>query len=617
MRHHQDERGAILVMFALVITALLVIVAIVIDLGATRSDRRGGQLAVDNAVAAAAREVPETGAAAACVTALDYLEATLDAATFTITDGPTCPAKFPATPLCVNSGLSATAPRVLVAKSGPYTVRISHPVSSTASATQHLMNRTSTINAQTFGATSDDGKPCNRIGVELTTQGADFFGQLAGSSGRSSTVHAVAYGEEVTGPDRPINLLVLNRTSCQALTVGGSSNVVVEIPTDGPSVPGIIGLDSDATAGCGGGKAALEVSGTLLAKGPCDDGVSTNCGILDIFAAVPNGACTKDGIDVPACKTIGGGPTAASDLKVQPDATTMAERVTRSPFEHLYNCQSSYVSKTWYAAQSIAGCTTRRPYVDELRNFASTMSASNLKGFTSLPSASVPGFESCNVINATIPQGNYYVDCPTFKVSASGTVDFQGGNVVFGGKVEVPGGGTLLVHSCSEDEPVTCGTLSSPWETGDDFDESTWSGKNAWVYLQNEFGAAGNVTMNNVTLFIDGPGYFNKNGGGTTTWIAPDEDGDDDSAGPFDDLSMWSTSTAKHTFAGGGSSTWEGVFFGADALFDFGGTAPMNMTAAQFASDKVEFSGATDYTMSPVADRAVSTSLGYRTSLIR
>src|SRR3546814_1497592 len=53
----QDDRGATLIITALLMVALILIVAIVIDLGATRSDRRGIQAAVDNATAAAGQSL--------------------------------------------------------------------------------------------------------------------------------------------------------------------------------------------------------------------------------------------------------------------------------------------------------------------------------------------------------------------------------------------------------------------------------------------------------------------------------------------------------------------------------------------------------------------------------
>lgn len=244
----RDERGAILVITALVITALLLMIAIVIDLGATRSDRRDGQLAVDNAAAAAGQELGgDSDGETACKTALAYLSVTLDT-TFSDAGCSTF------APVCID-----TVERFITVSSGEFNVRIEHPVF----ADSPLMDKTSTIGASTIAPDpANDGLPCERFGVDVTTTGGSFFGGVAGQSDRTSRVHAVALSKQPDPTARIVPaFLMLERTACQAiqtLTGTGSAGGTYPDGTARPdgifvrsngSQPGLIHSDSDAS-GC-------------------------------------------------------------------------------------------------------------------------------------------------------------------------------------------------------------------------------------------------------------------------------------------------------------------------------------------------------------------------------
>src|SRR3954452_14056248 len=67
-----DERGVTMIIFGLVLVALLIIVAIVIDLGNARQQKRQLQNAADAAALAGATDLGTVSAANACADAVSY-----------------------------------------------------------------------------------------------------------------------------------------------------------------------------------------------------------------------------------------------------------------------------------------------------------------------------------------------------------------------------------------------------------------------------------------------------------------------------------------------------------------------------------------------------------------
>lgn len=602
MSRRDDDRGAILVLMALVITVLVIIAAIVVDLGATRSDRRGGQLAADTAVASAAVELANSNSShLACEAAFDYLEATLGVV---FGNTPTCASLLVNQALCTATTIEGTVRRTDA--SGDYTAVVHYPVP----AASGLMDRTSTIGGVgTIAADADDGLPCERIGIEVITSGDSFFGGIVGTGDRTSTVHAVGRGFGGGIQLRPINLLVLDRTSCETFVANGGASVIVqEFFDDGEWQPGTAGVDSDG-AGCAGpGNATIAINGgpgRIIARGPCPDGTIGNCGVIQTFAPVSDGSCST-AADYPGCDEQSG--------SIEPDVTEAA-RLTREPLDHEFNCKASYASEAWAALQPINGCAdaaTNRPYVDELFTYISGVMAAApppagwtvISGGACSPSGVVPPYV-----------GNVYVDCGNFRVNGA-VVEFTDGNVIFRNDVTVTGtGGSLTVHSCAA--ASTCASTSSSWTAGTDFDESTSSNKNAWAYIGGQLRNNATAAFHKTAVFFGPAGRLDQQGGSSLTWSAPDEDGVDDSAGPFDVLAMWSEGTAAHGLQGGGALDLEGTFFAGRARLEFGGTSDMTLTEAQFIGYQMQFSGSNLFTMAPAAGRSIPFPLDPEYSLIR
>lgn len=623
-RRTHEDRGAILIVTALSITLLLVIVAIVIDLGATRSDRRGAQLAADNAVAAAAFSLSEKGdAEAACTEAFAYLQNTLGEVFADAAPNESC-SKFTT---CV-----ATNEVTVTRRAGPYKVVVHHPVLDPT-----LLNKTSTIGASPIAA-GDDGAPCQRIGVVVTTVGDSYFGGVAGESDRESTIWAVARAHDPQSIKRPLNLLVLDRTGCPTLSVAGGATVEVAsfVDTDGTRQPGVAGNDSDGSS-CKKNEATITANGTskLIAYGRCDpsnpkDPGTCETGAIETWATVDSGSCTSGtpGPDWPGCDEGQG--------SITPDVTKMPARLTRAPLDHRYNCKSSYLvtDHPWVTSQPIGPCTDdpsdpddfaptagETDWVDELYAYVGDVIADpTLSQGPPSRFAVISGMDACaptadvmysktNPIptDPLDPVLNWYVDCDEFKISGGADITFAHGNVIFRDKVTISSG-SLTINRCEAGDLCESATTWSEW---DDFEEWRSSERGSWVYAGGTIVNNDTLVLNHTAVFLGPGGLIDQAGGSSLTWTAPNDTDTvsgiraPGSAGPFEDLALWSEGTGTHEFAGGGVTEFEGVFFAGRATIEFSGNSPMTLDEAQFVANRLAFTGTTTFTMKPDSERSL------------
>lgn len=583
-----QDRGAVLILVALGITALFLIVAIVIDLGATRSDRRRGQLAVDSAAASAGQDLAETNAEDACETALDYLQITLET-TFTLATGDAC-SDFASCPPLNSPPLSATAPG--------YVVKLHHPVDDTSP----LMDQPSTIGAGGASFASDKpGVPCQRFGVELATTGDSYFGGIAGETERKSNVHAVVVVSQPAPGDRLVNLAVLERKDCldptedppdvaatRVLRATGQGKIVVaKVIEGGTEFPGRITVDSDGTGlDCGSGATIAATGGNAVIRadgpGTCDDttapptGAGCGAGIIEVYAPGPPGC------DTPACFNTG---------TMDPVPVPATSQLTRAPVDHTFNCKSSYTAsgdgsatdERWagpaatftdavtgltYNSQPIVGCAGSSAYID---NLESTLASGALTsaGFQDYVAAGHP----CGDITTPVGPltGNWHVNC---DVTIKDSFTVTNGDVVFDGDV--------VLTSNSADLRIN-ETAPTPH----------------FVYMRGGGGAElrkdadATMTVKNTMLYI-GKSVANvgfAGGAGVLTLTAP-------TGGNFKNLSVWSESAVTHSFSGQAAFNIDGAFFAPLAIIDYAGQTDKEI-AAQFIARGLSARGKGRLTLSP------------------
>lgn len=558
--HRCRDRGAVLVLTALLSVVLIIFVAMVIDLGATRSDRRTGQLAVDSATASAGQALATTDAEEACETAAAYLQLALNA-TLSVSSG-SC------------AGLvdcSATAPVVLVGDG--FTAEIHHPVPNSSP----LMKRTSTVGVNESTLAADrPGDPCDRFGVLLRTTASSFFGGVVGQKSRTSTAHAVVVAAPPPDGDRLVNLAVLERTGCNAIIASGNGGVIARaVSTPTGTFPGLISVDSSAGRPSGifcepvvnvsGGPAEIRADGPLGCDTETKVGTGEGCGVIGIFAP------GTPGCNNPACSSTG---------KINPPPSPLERRVTREPIDHIYNCKSAtaYASEEyWYAEHPIGGCPdreTRPAFITQLR---SKIGASGTPaGFTSYVGAGHPC--SPGPGTTTITTGNWHIDCPDPISMNSGTLVFEGGNLVFDQAPAMNSSAALEINTKS----------SAVASSNPPLDITSSSPANAFVYLRDgtlSKGAQARLTIRNSMVFVSRGETLSLGGGdkGALSWTAP-------LAGPFKDLALWSDSEVTHDFNGQASLTLEGAFFVPVATISYTGQSKNDVTA-QFIAERLEAKG--------------------------
>lgn len=613
LRRTRGERGAFLVIFALCITVLVLIMALVIDLAFTRADRRGGQVAVDNGVMSAAQTLARSqDAELACLDAFSIVAATLDIGTFVGQDCSSLP------PMCA-AGTSEALVASLATEgtSAGYVLTVTYPVDDDAG----ILDGTSTIGNEGIGA-GDDGDRCERLGLRIVATGDSFFGGIAGSSDRTTSVYAVARLKGGTTEERPLNLLALERYSCDVFVISGQGDVVVKPMRDSENrfVPGVAAVDSDGTESCQNNGATLRTAGQgdLVANGPCEDDAESECsgeGRIPVLAPFSDGSC--DGTDdAPGCRQ-------GSNGEITPNVEASPGRFTRAPIDYRYNCKSSYASEPWYSGvlrQPIPGCTqasSTRPYIDELKAYvASVQSLGAAERLVAGWQTPLSG-NNCTVPDGTVYVGNVYFDCD--RVTADGRVRFLGGNAIFRGELRIASSTShVTMHEpCPTPAPLTA-PLCAPalsWSAGANLNEGQSSALAGWISVGS------NLTVSSgrldglfaTVLFPHSSGRLNVTGG-DFRWEAPD------GVGPFDDLAVWSegvTTSQAHSLGGSGTINVVGTLFTGQATFDYAGGTEQTMDEAQFVANRLRFTGQGALSLKAAPDRNVEFPLDPSFNLIR
>ena len=575
----RDERGAFLIIWALLAIALFAMVAIVVDLGQLRTARRDNQSTADLAALAAGLNLGNGLPRQACADVWSYLESN-------VSDLPAS-ASSPcgSVPTLCPSPVPALAARTFTTTAAPYTIAITYPVTD------------ADISDPKFGGTgTNDGTVCQRMGVKITKSLTAFFAGVIDQRNLTTSGSAVVRSNRDPGVDKP-SLWLLEPSACGSLTTSGGGSVEVGKTT--PAKPGFITVDSAGTgSGCGstissGGSSHIHA---LPASG-------SPAGVISLFALPLNASCNSN-------------PTACSqgDVssgRVSPQPTNRPTRATRSPVDWQFNCKndndgndatSIYPDYRSSPLVQIPDCPTGRPaYIDALRAFVGTSGQPQSGVWTRWTTS-----RSCSPpTGTTTVTANTWVDCPGGFTVGNNTVVEINGNVVFDGPVNVGNGGTLRVNannpvatmspSCAPADPTVtfpafCGTESSA--------------KAAWIYMRNgNLDVRQNFILNKTTLYQHN-GYINIIAGALPQWTSPDEGG-------FTGLALWnekvSSSSTDFQLLGGGAMVLEGTFFVPEAKpLRLRGGGLQNALQAQFISNSLDVGGNGVLSLDPLTSKGVS-----------
>ncbi len=567
----RDERGAIAVITAIMLTVMVGCTALLVDLGQLRASSRSQMLIADFAALAAGTKLSAGDPRGACQDAITYLNTNDARITSPINATTFC---APIANSCSGSTTQA-APSTTV---GDVVVSVHYPVPASEIQDPYWT-----------GVGLNDGTQCQRLRVVVRTTDRSMFARIFGVSSSTTSRSATVTPSSSTGP--PPALWLLDPTGCVSLKVDGGSVVTVGTST----VKGIITIDSDGTA-CTGSSTTVSASGagTLLkASGP-PSGLATGEVHLNALASGAT-SCV-----LPACDPADVLAGRLSPLPVH------GARATRSYVDWKYNCKASYPA---FHGLTIGGCPytaanggTSYAYID---NLIAAAGANNVPG-TGTWTTVGPGTECNPSASITYPVGNYYVKCSQgssgFSVNSGVTVTFSGGNVVFDDNVVVSNGGTLKFNTANTNSslPSSC---TPPIVQTPCIGSS--SANAAIVYVRGNNGSTistsgtGTIVANH-TFVYGGTGSIAFSGA-PPTWTAPTE-------GPFAGLAYWtdmpSTATnaqkSSFTITGGSGASLTGVFFTPEAApFKLAGGGNWGQQNAQFISYQLAVTGGGTLTMAP------------------
>jgi hypothetical protein len=429
----RDERGAVALMVALSITALLVAGGIVLDIGMARVDRNVNKATADNAVTAGLQAANGgTGdvynSSAVCA-ALEFLKKHRNLAGLpsdvcgAVDATQTC---TPGTPFGYHGTTTSSNRRYEVWIKMPYSV--SDTTSGGAFADESL----STL-ASDPGETTQGG--CDQIGVVIKQWTQPGLSKIISSNEIANRVRSVARVKVGNGDPAPA-LLLLERAGCGVLAVGsaGSSSRIKVYGND--SSPGTIHSDSSATDGsCGTGSNQQLFQGKQ-ANGIVAYGAANGTSGLLTSVATQNGKAANLVLDGAANVYA---TTAASELTTGTQSSVSGRKlVTRKP-----------VDKRYLAGVSTA---TRAAYPVWNTNHTTA------PGFTRFGCPTAANMTTMSGMNATQA---VYIDCPGSGITLNGTIG--AGTVYFhgfikGGVLSMPNATKVYVDNTNDSGSIDSGS---------------------------------------------------------------------------------------------------------------------------------------------------------------
>jgi hypothetical protein len=572
----RGDAGIVLILWTVLLTGLLIMVAIAIDLEHARSSAALDQSVVDLSALAGGKNLANGNFEGACTDAIDNLNLNV----------PGLPA-ISASSFCSQPGNDVTQ---TVCSSGGGLVEAEPSVTEGAfTVTIHFPVPDAEIRDPKYGVGRKDGTPCQRMRVIVTNTEPVFFSGIVGNKGLSVTRSATVRGSVGTTKVVPA-MWLLDPFGCgPSLTVNGNGgNVTVGDITKIPPVPGLIAVDSDGTGkGCNGNTDTVTVNGGATLQAVPTSGSSA--GSIDLFALNPGATTCSDGNN--ACNQ--------SDVingYLTPQPAAALQRATRAPADWRYNCKTGYPD---YHGIGIADCPdslTTEPYIDELVATIGTKNApdSSYQRW-SVAEKQIGG---CSPTKPITVSGNWWVDCPALTVSGV-PVTFTDGNVVLDGDLTVGTKGEVHFNDSNATAHLPAGCLTSV--TPNCIDDS--SADAAFVYLRGgtlttQGGSDGGLLTANHTMIYQVAGSkVTVNMSSTNpgmSWTAPD-------GGPFAKLALWSESSAKYKVTGGGTAKLTGTFFTPEAVpFTLAGNGDWSQSQdAQFISFQAVVTGNGKLTMVP------------------
>ena len=649
MRRRGDERGTVLVVTAAASVVMILMVALVVDLGQIRVDKRMNKGVTDMAARAGIARL-QFGPWSGVCKARNFLLTNADgfssfdpgsetwsngAAQVIVTNPCPAVANAPDVTQCAAGTPSTWAKLQATAGGGRFTVEIQSGY---------------VLPDPRFPSDADRGDPgsvCDNLAVILTEVTSPNFAQVTNGGSTAVGVRSVGRLNATETLDFVAALQLLERTNCDVLQVGGANTRVIAQPY-GP-YPGTIQIDSDGSGACAkpilnsqatsGGPAVLACS-TNSTNPDCRPGTGTRPSRIGVYAANFN---KPPNIIATAYPSTYGDTAAVGSPRTSRKYTDQRYRQNVADLDSnaksvltgngglppgctlvlLNTCTGNGV--TWLVLGAL-DCGTLGVFFavpgrtsaqniwfncDLTVNSALTLTAANayivIRGSLTVTSTFsildprkvyVGGQSTGNKIGLDVSGGTLNMNAAGNASCAARTgAGYANRFVVGNGTFKVGSGGTARIcqtftylASGYDKVPATNGTAPCAC--------STWNA----------------------------PGLVNIGSGSTVDWSAPNEitdrlPGAEELAttSPFEDLALWTEAGGNsHSLSGGASTRMAGVFFMPNAnSFSLagGGSLPIDLSA-QFVATSLKVTGGATVNLVPNPEDSIPVTI-YTTLLVR
>jgi len=636
-RRLDDERGATLVMMALLLVALLGSAGLVVDLGLVRADRQRNKSVADVAVMAGlgAGDIGngQISTQLEACSAKTYLQANHPEAgsftTTTWTDGiPTAisdPCSAPSSTACVDR--SSFTWFHGVTNTG-LTVDIKAGYSTTDMTSSGF--RDEAYHSDPAGAPYNG---CDQLAVIIIEQESRGLSKVFGASNLQSSIRTVGRAKISTASNDAVALLLLERVDCKALDINGTTTFVRVRGTG--NRPGIIHADSVGSGSCTGSSRVI--------MGDHANGVYAE--------QAPSGSPPASGI-VSLAALGGTDPTKAYDsttnVVAQGGLPISGSTKGRGPVDIRYLGLATSTTPTY-------GITKLKSDANSIFaiNNATQATAAGYTYFTGAgncpPSAAQIGtatkiFLNCSVTSTwTVPttvtdiaiNGNIALNGATVTIPNPRTLYIYGATGSNGKGIDLGSGGNLIVNTNN----IT--TASSGSTICDDRRNASPASTTKLVVGNGQIngGSTGTLRMCATTVFMmDGslpatngtaPANNTYNGPVTVTgqstleWTAPNQNNagqpTDAELQAFEDLALWTETSDSISIGGTNASViLKGILFTPNANpFKMNSGAGGITADAQFITRKLEVSGGATLNMKADPNNSVPYSFISGFSLVR
>jgi hypothetical protein len=595
----REEKGAVALMVAVSMVALLIAVAMVLDFGQARLDRQVNKAAADSAVAAGMRGMD--GGTGDVYTwrgvceAVKYLRSSTPALTALslptyCTDGSRdsviCDKDDPAT--------FAKFEQEILNDGEVISVEVRLPFDAAAMAEAPEESLATLAN--------DPGDPemggCDQIGVNITHGRDPGLGVLADADTITSAVRSVGRVRVKIDGDVAVALLILEQKDCQALAITSGGALGRILVKGFEEQPGYIHVDSEGGGSMCSSKPIIEGKNPGTCPGPMCGGIVANEAEIGGLAGQISTSATSNMSDgIPRVHS-GPYPPGADPI--------FRPRMTRKLVDN------RYLEPVRNAVVSDAGPV-----------FTQALSGTAPSGYTTV---------GCNP-PSPITQDKVFVNCSNFNSSAK---TFSGTHIIFSGRVtandlHLPNAERVYIVGSTSPAGLSVSGLRMHDHGSTAQCASPAVGEHrARLFIhtgQLTVGGTGSLKLCNTTVILmggqnsaclpttvgkeptdtpcgdTGNGTLSFGGGAAIDWTGPNSvDGPATTADwqDLEDLAVWSETAGVHDVGGSGAMHMSGVFMVPNAnAFKINGAAGQNVENSQYIVRKLWNPGNGQLTMRP------------------